>query len=115
MNYIIENWYLFVALAAVVTAFITLAVTYFKMPTAKQIEAFKEWLKYAVTKAEKELKSGTGQLKLRMVYDMAISKYEWLAQFVSFGQFSKWVDEALEWLDEQLKSNENVKIMVKGE
>ena len=70
---------------------------------------FKEWLKGAVAKAEKELGSGTGQLKLRWVYDLAIKQFPWVGQFISFDTFSKWVDEALEWFEDQLNKNPNIK------
>lgn len=115
MNWIVQNWFLIVALLAVVVFVIMAAVKWFNLPTATQISNIKEWLKWAVMEAEKQLGSGTGQLKLRMVYDMAVAQFDWLSKFVSFETFSKWVDEALEWLKGQLDSNNAVKIMVKGE
>lgn len=75
----------------------------------------KEWLKWAVTEAEKALGSGTGQLKLRMVYDMFVEQFTWVSTFVSFDTFSEWVDEALVWLNKQLDENINVNKLVKGE
>lgn len=63
-----------------------------------------EWLKYAVSEAEKEMGSGTGQLKLRMVYDWYCEKFPFIAALLPFKVFSSWVDVALEtmrkWLDE---------------
>jgi hypothetical protein len=115
MEWIINNWFIIVALIAVLAAVISAAVYLFKMPTDKQIEALKEWLKYAVTLAEKELGTQTGQLKLRMVYDMALSKFSWLGRLVTFEQFSLYVDEALVWLNSQLESNKAVLTLVKGE
>ena len=115
MNWCIDNWCLIVlgiALAAVVFYEIR---RFAELPTSKQISNFKEWLKWAVTEAEKELGSGTGQLKLRLVYDMAISEFSWIARLITFEEFSEWVDEALLWLNNQLESNKAVSDIVKGE
>lgn len=115
MNFIIDNWYIIIGILALVIFVIAMIVYFFNLPTAKQIENVKEWLRWAVTEAEKELGSGTGQLKLRMVYDMAISQFAWISKFVSFEMFSEWVDEALQWLNKQLFTNENVKKLVEGD
>lgn len=108
IEWILSNWYLLVAAFAI--AFIVgFAVwAFIKLPTNSQIDALREWLKYAVTLAEKELGSGTGQLKLRMVYDLFIQKFSYLAKFISFETFSGYVDEALSWLNNQLASNKAV-------
>ena len=74
----------------------------------------KEWLKWAVSYAEQELGTGTGQLKLRMVYDMFVDKFPALASILPFNIFSKWVDLALEWMREQLEKNENIKMLIEG-
>ncbi|MBQ1296210.1 MAG: hypothetical protein IIY21_19340 [Clostridiales bacterium] len=74
----------------------------------------KEWLKYAVCVAEEELGSGTGQLKLHMVYDMFVEKFPALASVLPFNIFSKWVDLALEWMREQLEKNEMIKLKIEG-
>ena len=74
----------------------------------------KEWLKYAVCVAEEELGSGTGQLKLHMVYDMFVEKFPALASVLPFSIFSKWVDLALEWMREQLEKNEMIKLKIEG-
>lgn len=79
---------------------------FIKLPKDKKVANIKEWLKYAVAEAEKALGSGTGQLKLRMVYDMAVKQFSWIVNFISFETFSAWVDEALEWLNNQLAENE---------
>ena len=57
------------------------------MPTNEQLKKVKEWLLWAVAEAEKELGSGTGQLKLRYVYDMFIVKFPSLAKIISFETF----------------------------
>lgn len=79
-----------------------------------QKEKIAEWLKYAVTEAEKSLGGGTGQLKLRRVYDWFTGRFPILAAILPFRVFSAWVDVALETLE---KWNENKKIeeYIKGE
>ncbi|MFR6482019.1 MAG: hypothetical protein ACLUPD_10785 [Anaerotignum faecicola] len=47
---------------------------------AEQREKVKEWLLLAVTEAEKELGSGTGQLKLRYVYDLFLRRFPAVAK-----------------------------------
>ena len=64
--------------------------------------------------AEKELGGKTGKLKLRMVYDMFLTKFSWLAKIISFEQFSKLVDDSLEIFKEMLKSNKAVKKIVES-
>lgn len=78
---------------------------YSKMSRKQKIANIKEWLKYAVIEAEKYLGSGTGQLKLRYVYDAAVKQFPWIVSLVSFQVFSAWVDDALDWMKDQLKNN----------
>ena len=66
MKFLVENWYLIVAAAAAVAVGGYCVYVFVKKPTSVQIQSVKEWLLYAVTKAEKELGSGTGKLKLSM-------------------------------------------------
>lgn len=74
-----------------------------------------EWLKYAVIEAEKYLGGGTGQLKLRQVYDWFIEQFPVVAVFVPFGVFAAWVDEALVTMEGWLEGNQKVKAYVEGE
>lgn len=67
-----------------------------------------EWLKYAVVEAEKALGNGTGQLKLRKVYDWFCTKFPIVSTILPFEVFSAWVDVALETLDKWLESNADV-------
>ena len=115
MEWLINNWYLIVAAGAVIGAAVFAVRKFLGLTTDQQIENLKEWLKWAVTEAEKELGSGTGQLKLRRVYDLALAKFPWIARLVPFEEFSMWVDEALIWLGKQLESNKAITNMVKGD
>ena len=67
-----------------------------------------EWLKFAVTEAEKLLGEKTGQLKLRQVYDWFVQKFPFVAAVVPFKIFSGWVDVALETMRKWLEDNKQV-------
>lgn len=88
-------------------------VWFIKLPNDKKIKSLKEWLKWAVVEAEKALGSGTGQLKLRMVYDLATKQFPWVSTLISFETFSAWVDEALDWMRDQLDKNEKIDNYIK--
>lgn len=109
-----NNWYVIVGLIAVAVVIVATIINWIKLPSDAKIEDVKQWLKYAVTEAEKKLQTGTGQLKLRMVYDMFLDRFPELKAYITFDRFSLWVDEALEWLNCQLESNKNVKDYVYG-
>jgi hypothetical protein len=68
MEFIIANWWLVIVVIALIVAVAYAVMVFAKMPTNAQLASVKEWLLYAVATAEKELGSGTGQLKLRYVY-----------------------------------------------
>ena len=112
MEFIVNNWFLIVALVAVIAVVIFLVAKFIGLPTATQIAKVKEWLVYACMEAEKALGEKTGKLKLRMVYDMFLTKFPWLAKVITFEQFSKYVDEALERFKKMLESNVAVKAIV---
>lgn len=73
-----------------------------------------EWLKWAVVEAEKALGTGTGQLKLRQVYDWFCQQFPFIAAILPFQVFSAWVDVALETLDKWLDSNINIVGYING-
>lgn len=114
MKWMVENWFLLVALIAIIAAIVYFAIRFFKMPTKNQIEALKVWLEHAVRIAEQKLGEKTGQLKLRMVYDMALERFPWVETMISFEAFSQYVDEALVWLDNILETNETANAIVTG-
>ena len=82
---------------------------FIKLEKAKQLEILKEWLLLAVVEAEKKLGGGTGQIKLRYVYDMFIEKFKFLALMITFEQFSMMVDISLDKMRLMLSSNEKLK------
>lgn len=105
MEWFINNWYIFIAMIAIICVVVVYITKWYQSSSDNKLSNLKEWLRYAVFKAEKKLGSGTGQLKLRMVYDMAIQKFPWVAQVVSFDNFSDWVDDALNWMKKELEKN----------
>ena len=74
----------------------------------KQLQMVREWLLLAVVEAEKALGSGTGQLKLRYVYDLFLSKFKYLSLVISFSQFSNLVDDALVLMREAISNNKQI-------
>lgn len=114
MEFIINYWYIIVAvIAALVVAGVAI-YRYFGLPSDAQLAKVREWLLWAVTEAEKELGGGTGKLKLRQVYDLFVTRFPWLAKVVSFELFSDMVDDALDEMREMLQNNKAVKELVEG-
>lgn len=108
MNFLIENWQLIIVAIAVIAVAIYLVYVFIKMPHSAQLAKLQEWLLWAVAEAEKALGSGTGQLKLRYVYDMFVGRFPALAKVISFEAFSLLVDKALQKFNELLSSNQKV-------
>lgn len=75
--------------------FAILGVSYIIYMFISEPRKIKEWLIYACLQAENELGSGTGELKLRKVYDLFISKFPIFSKFISFERFKKWIEIAL--------------------
>ena len=80
----------------------------------KQLEVVREWLLLACIQAEKALGSGTGQVKLRFVYDLFIDKFKYLSLVISFEQFSMLVDEALDTMRDMISNNKQVEGYING-
>ena len=115
MKYIVENWFVIVGLIAVCAAGGYAVYVFVKMPSDKQLNKVREWLLYAVTKAEKELGGGTGQIKLRYVYDMFRRTVHMACESDFVEAFSMMVDEALERMKKMLESNKAMQTLVSGE
>ena len=105
--------------AQIIAALIILAISagvgiyqFIKLTKEQKIANIKEWLKWAVVMSEKSLGAGTGQLKLRQVYNMAVTQFPWIVQLVTFEQFSQWVDEALIWMNNQLGNNNAIAALI---
>ena len=98
MKYIVENWFVIVGLIAVCAAGGYAVYVFVKMPSDKQLNKVREWLLYAVTKAEKELGGGTGQIKLRYIYDMEYDEIADLLNMSNSKSARNLVSRALEHL-----------------
>ena len=103
MNYIVENWYIVVGLLA-------LFVGLFYV----RLNDVQEWLLGVVTEAEKQMGSGTGQLKLRQVYDKFLEKFPLLSVLVPFKMFAEMVDKALAKMRLMLAGNSFAQSYVEG-
>lgn len=114
MKFIAENWFVVVTMVAVAASLGYAVYKFVRMPSDKQLSKVKEWLLYAVTKAEKKLGAGTGQMKLRYVYDMFVVRFSWIAKVISFEMFSMMVDEALDKMKTMLESNKEIQKLVTG-
>lgn len=89
---------------------------FFKLSKSQQIERLKEWLIGAVAIAEKELGSGTGELKLRYVYNDFIKNWNFLAKILSFNEFKELVDQALYiFKTEILSKPKNIEYIYSGQ
>lgn len=105
----IEDIAVIIGILAVIAVISYSIYRFIKLEKAKQLEIIMEWLTYAVMRAEKELGSGTGQLKLRYVYDLFLNKFKYLSLVISFPQFSRLVDQALISMKDFLGESEKLK------
>ena len=114
MDQFLNYWYVIIGIISVLVMIGIAVYKFAGLPTKSQVEKIKEWLLYAVTKAETELGEKTGQLKLHTVYDMFIVRFPSVARIVSFETFSSWVDEALDEMKKMLENNKNIEALVKN-
>lgn len=112
MKFIIDNWYVIAGLIAALAVAALAVRAFLELPTGGQVAKIKEWLLFAVSVAEEELGSGTGQLKLRLVYDMFVERFPFVAKVISFDTFKVWVDEALVAMREMLEKNEKIAAII---
>ena len=108
MDNVINNWYLYIATISVVILAAMTIHQFLRKPTIEQYNQVKEWILYAVIEAEKTLGSKTGQIKLRMVWDMFLERFPHISPFVTFEMFSSWVDNALVKMRNMIESNKAV-------
>lgn len=85
MKFIVENWFVIVAIAAVGGSIGYAIYSFVKMPSDKQLN------------------------------DMFVARFEWLAKVITFDMFSMMVDEALEQMRTMLDSNEAVQKLIANE
>jgi hypothetical protein len=97
--------------SVVLAALAAVAVIVFAYYRVKGIqnENINQWLLGAVIQAERDLGSGTGKYKLRVVYDTFIVHFGILVRLVPFATFSAWVDAALAEMKTILENNVKIK------
>ena len=110
-----DNVFYIIICAAFAAVAVVAIKEFINLPTKEQIKKVKEWLLYAVTIAEQKYGDGTGEIKLRFVYNLFVEKFPWIAKIVSFETFSGWVDSALDKLKELLSTNGAVATLIKKE
>ena len=117
MKAVVENWAITVSVVVTVAVAALTIYQFFLLPTDKQKEKVKEWLVWACIEAEKALQSGTGQAKLRKVYDafIAVRAFSWLAKIISFDTFSAYVSEALVEAKKMIINSESLAVYVYGD
>lgn len=114
MIFLNDNWYLVLVIAIVLFVLGRKVYKFFRQPTEIQMNNLREWLTWAVSEAEKRLGSGTGELKLRYVYNKFIDKFWYLSDVISFEKFKTLVDNALVEMNKMLTENEAVSKYVTG-
>lgn len=96
----------------VIVCVITLVVGGF---VALQFKSFKQWLVYACSEAEEYFGSGSGQLKLRYVYNLAVeSKFGFITKIITFNMFSNFVDGALVKMREMIENSPAIAKILTG-
>lgn len=114
IDFIANNWLYIIIIVAIVVVIIRLTYMFIKDPSSVDLSKVQEWLLWAVMQAEKQLGGGTGQLKLRYVYDMFIARFPAVSKLLTFEAFSIMVDMALAKLNELLSNNKKVQQYVYG-
>ena len=109
MKWLNENWSLLVVLAVLIILIARFIKKFSELPSDEQMEKIRQWMLFAVIQAEKELGGGTGQVKLRYVYDLFLERFQSLAPAITFVMLSDMVDEALEKMRHLLETNSKVK------
>lgn len=109
-----DNIMMIILIVVVLCAIAYCIYEFYNLSKEKQIEMVKEWLLLAVLEAERALGSGTGQVKLRFVYDLFIDKFKYLSLVISFDQFSMLVDDALDVMRDMISNNKQVEGYING-
>ena len=108
IDFLAGNWQIIIIAAAIIAVAAYSVYVFIKAPRNEQISKVQEWLIWAVAQAEKTLGSGTGQLKLRYVYDMFVGRFPALSKILTFAAFSIMVDKALEKFSNLISTNKKV-------
>lgn len=105
MKWLIDNWSFLVVMACVFVGIVVYIHKFVNLPSNSQLVKVKQWLLFAVIEAEKQYQGGTGELKLRAVYNEFCKVFPSLVPIISFKLFSFLVDEALVQMRHLLETN----------
>lgn len=114
MTNVIDYWYIIFAFMAGAIVGVCAIKRFSQLPTETQMKKVSEWLIMQCAAAERELGSGTGQLKLRYVYDKFLLAFPDIARILTFESFSIMVDTALLKFKAMLETNKGVQEYVGG-
>ena len=115
IDFILTYWMQIICLIAIVYVSVLTFKEFFSLSRDEQVKQIKAWLLSAVTLAEAEFGSGTGKIKLSVVYDRFVERFPWIARVLSFEKFSKYVDDALLEMKQLLVTNKSIAKIVDGE
>ena len=108
LSFIATYWYLIVVAIAIIAVVSIKTYIFLKKPGKDQLNKIQEWLVWAVAQAEKELGSGTGQMKIKYVYNLFITKFPSIAIFVPYSLFSSMVEKALDEFKDLISNNQRI-------
>ena len=114
ITYLAENWAILAVAVIAIVLGVIYAYRFVKLPPEQQLDKVQQWLLWAVVSAERELGGGTGELKLRSVYDLFVARFPWLAKLISFECFADMVDDALDEMETLLTENKDIHAFVTG-
>lgn len=112
INFIMEYWPIIIVAIAIICCAICAITNIFRTPSSALIENIRQWAIYACALAEKELGSGTGQLKLRATYDMFLKRFPNLFNIISFQMYQNIAESALAEFKKMLETNPSVKDII---
>ena len=115
MEFLIENWYIIIALIATGVAGTLIVQSFIKLPLSAKMDIVRNWLVWAVTEAEEALGEGTGPAKLRYVYDLMAQRLPWATLIIPFETFKVMVDEALVIMRKMLQTNPAIAAVIQPE
>lgn len=112
MNWLIDNWYVVVGLVAILGVVIFAIYKFAGLPSSEKFEKVKKWLLAIVIEAERIYGSKTGKAKLSYVYGLFVKQFPFISMLLSFGDFSKLVDSALEEMKQLLIESETLQTYI---
>lgn len=114
MEWFVDNWYIVVAILALITTVGIMINKFWKLSNVEKIKKIKNWLLAVVIEAEKIYGGNTGQAKLSYVYGLFKENFSFAANFISFETFKDIVDDVLEKMRKLLEENVELKRYVES-